>query len=91
VKCPKCGLINDEGVAHCDCGYNFATGVRDASFVRRRRRWRNWSRNKVLLIVGSFVLVEAIAWFGFGGLLLPGGLWLLAIIGYLMTWEDIKS
>ena len=29
MKCPKCGLINEEGVTHCDCGYNFATGVRD--------------------------------------------------------------
>ena len=27
-KCPKCGLTNPPGSLRCDCGYDFASGLR---------------------------------------------------------------
>ena len=29
MRCPKCGLENPEGGIHCDCGYNFGTGLKE--------------------------------------------------------------
>ena len=61
MKCPRCSLINEEGATHCDCGYNFSSGGLDRAHVRRRRRIQNWWPTKVLLLVGAFVVIEAIA------------------------------
>jgi hypothetical protein len=40
----------------------------------------------VVLAVGEIILFVA-----FNRVLLPGGLFLLIILGYLFAWEDIKS
>ena len=33
MKCPSCGLINPVGAQRCDCGYDFATGSQQDSFI----------------------------------------------------------
>jgi hypothetical protein len=33
MRCPDCGLENPEGGIHCDCGYNFSTGKKEAKRV----------------------------------------------------------
>jgi DNA-directed RNA polymerase subunit RPC12/RpoP len=33
MRCPKCGLENPEGAIHCDCGYNFRTGLKESKPV----------------------------------------------------------
>src|SRR5215472_15766952 len=30
--CPKCRLANPDGALHCDCGYDFASGITHASY-----------------------------------------------------------
>ena len=91
MKCPKCGLINDENTVHCDCGYNFASGALDRGFIRRRRRIQAWWPTKVLLVAAIFIVAEVAIWIAFKQVLVPGGLLLLIILGYLFGWEDIRS
>jgi hypothetical protein len=33
VECPKCGLVNPDNALRCDCGYDFATGQIEESYL----------------------------------------------------------
>jgi len=67
-ECPKCRVISPQSAIHCDCGYDFNTGV-----VNARRRTSDASQShrpvgfSIALLVGSVFAFEAlllcILWF----------------------------
>ena len=38
MKCPMCGLINPETARRCDCGYDFASGGVERSYLSQSER-----------------------------------------------------
>ena len=38
INCPKCKLINPPTAERCDCGYDFATGTMEQSYLTERDR-----------------------------------------------------
>jgi hypothetical protein len=38
MDCPRCGLISPPAAERCDCGYSFATGRQEGTFLSERDR-----------------------------------------------------
>jgi uncharacterized RDD family membrane protein YckC len=38
MKCPRCGLINDDDAVRCDCGYDFASRTVKKSYLTAKDR-----------------------------------------------------
>lgn len=38
MRCPRCGLINDDDAQRCDCGYDFVTRTVERSYLTRKDR-----------------------------------------------------
>ncbi|MBN2209291.1 MAG: hypothetical protein JW759_08345 [Candidatus Coatesbacteria bacterium] len=67
MKCPNCGVMNDEAALRCDCGYDFqSNGVkepdlsieeqRDEELTRKRRKYK---RNAWICLALSLVVFLA--------------------------------
>lgn len=46
VQCPRCGLYNHESAQRCDCGYDFASGEVNTSYLYTERASSHPSRLK---------------------------------------------
>lgn len=42
-QCPKCGLVRHDSALQCDCGYDFASGTMQGSYLPPEQRPIRWS------------------------------------------------